>query len=677
MFILPVAEIALRVELTKQGRVSAGAVDRPIHVKPLDLLGKRFLLLCFGLFLLAFALRLNGSSSFIWRGLLHDDRIEGGLILGEPRPARSDEWLVWTPALLSQCEHGFPAENPSLGAGKAPFLYSLPVKHYTMWFRPQLYGFFFLPTEWGYAWFWNLKVFGLLAVMFLLFWTLTKQSTLSIFGTLWIFFSNYVQWWFSCPPMLPEMLISWAGALICAITLLETRSWRMRAFLAATFVLCSVNFALCLYPPFQIPLLYLGLALFGASVWSQRARAGQAANWQGALSLIFAFACVLAVLIPFFFELRPTLELLSRTTYPGHRRSHGGDLGYLQYFSGLMNLLDEPSVLPGTFAKANETANFFPLWIPVLAVTGGALLARPREHASKIAALFVLMALSVYALCPLPSWISQPTLLSFCTEIRALLTIGLANIFFVVLSFPLFQSCLAKWNRKMIFGTIGLLSGLVGLYLYCASSAYPVFLKPARIGLFLLLDVALLSLLLRARARLFGGALIVLLVSTNGLVNPIMVGLAPILRASPTASLRQLIQEHPDDAWAAYESNQLSEYLMALGARVVSGLRMVPDLDFYGIMDPEREALSIYNRYSFAFFLFRGDRQTAALRPFDFPSHLVSIHPLNEMMKLRRVRFFVFAEPLSQPAKEGIELRVSFPDNHIWVYQPETVSVPK
>ncbi|MDQ6808770.1 MAG: hypothetical protein M3Z64_05015 [Verrucomicrobiota bacterium] len=295
-------------------------------MKPLDLPAKRFLILCAFLFVAAVALRLNGSSVFVWKEILHDTANPGGLILGAPQYVRSDEWLVWTPAVLAQSERGFPAENPALGAGKAPFLYSLPVRHYTMWFRPQLYGFFLFDFDWGYAWYWNVKAFGLLTSMFLLLRMLTGSNALGLFGSLWIFFSNYIQWWFSCPPMLPEMLSSWGLAIVMAVVLLRTARWWVKLCAATTFVVCSANFILCLYPPFQIPLVYLGIALlvgyviaFDNSEWRGR-------GWLGLLVLLAACAVTVASLVPFFIECRPTFEALSSTSYPGHRRSHGGEL---------------------------------------------------------------------------------------------------------------------------------------------------------------------------------------------------------------------------------------------------------------------------------------------------------------------------------------------------------------
>src|SRR5438045_1268886 len=149
-------------------------------MKPLNRCGKVFLAACALLFIVGVSFRLNGSSIFTWKEILRDTATPGGLLLATPQTVRSDEWMVWTPAAIAQYERGFPAENPALGAGKAPFLYSLPVRHYTMWFRPQLYGFFLFNLEYAYAWYWNVKVFGLVASMFLLFWTLTRNSALSL-----------------------------------------------------------------------------------------------------------------------------------------------------------------------------------------------------------------------------------------------------------------------------------------------------------------------------------------------------------------------------------------------------------------------------------------------------------------------------------------------------------------
>ena len=114
------------------------------------------------LFCACVTLKLNGSSVGMWDQELSGRKASKGLLLFEPQPIRTDEWLVWTPAALSQARQipRFPIENPNLGAGRAPLLLNLPVAYYTTWFRPQLWGFFILDFERGFSFCWMAKIFA-------------------------------------------------------------------------------------------------------------------------------------------------------------------------------------------------------------------------------------------------------------------------------------------------------------------------------------------------------------------------------------------------------------------------------------------------------------------------------------------------------------------------------------
>jgi hypothetical protein len=641
----------------------------PRESNSLDLLCKTFLLVCAALFALAVSLRLNGSSIFTWKELLRDNATSGGLLLSTPQPVRSDEWMVWTPAAIAQYEHGFPVENPALGAGKAPFLYSLPVRHYTMLFRPQLYGFFLLPLEWGYAWYWNVKVFGLLVAMFLLFRMLTGNSLIALFGSVWVFFSNYIQWWFSCPPMLPEMLSSWAVALVAAITVFRSRRVFTRLCATGTFVVTTLNFALCLYPPFQIPLLYLWLLIFGAFLYSRERNQQGRGDWQAPFYLIGGAVLSVLLLVPFFVELRPTFELLAASDYPGGRRSYGGELSWMHLFSGLMNFFNSESAYPERFKQANEAANFFPLWLPVLACTARDLVRHPRKHAIGLVCLGLILSLSIYALSPLPQWLCHVTLLSYCTEARSLLAIGVANIVFVLVTLPLLKARLEKKEWRWTMVIVAAVFCVIFLYLRCSVFANPTFLVPWRAIMLLLIDTGVVFALITGRFKVFAIGFGALLVATNALVNPVMVGLDPLLRSSPGVTIRELVRKDPAAAWVAYDSNPNSELLLASGANVLSGVKVVPDLMFYRLFDPEGRDKSAYNRYSFAHFVFRRDRKSVGIRYVAFPTHLVSIHPLNAALRVRNVRYFLFTRPFLNPATEGIELVRALPQNRIWIYR--------
>lgn len=65
------------------------------------------------------ALGINGSSVGNYHNLLYGDKQKDpNLIVGEPRPIRSDEWKVWTPTTILQYESNFQTNNELLGTGR-------------------------------------------------------------------------------------------------------------------------------------------------------------------------------------------------------------------------------------------------------------------------------------------------------------------------------------------------------------------------------------------------------------------------------------------------------------------------------------------------------------------------------------------------------------------------------
>jgi hypothetical protein len=284
------------------------------------------LLACLALFLIATACKINGSSIGIWSAILHDPATADSLLLSTPKSIRSDEWLVWTPSMLSQANHipPFPVENESLGAGKSTLLMNLPARHYSMFFRPQLYGFFFLDTATAYAWYWNMKIFGLIAAMFLLLRKLMGNNTgLALGGSLWVFLSGFVQWWFSCPPMLPEMLASWALVLVGIMTILTSQKPWVKVCTAIGVIICALNFAFCMYPPFQIPLVYLGMVVLAGWLWERRNKKLPLHLDRVAVACLLGAGIIIAgVFGAFLVECKPTLDLVAATSYPG-ARGHG------------------------------------------------------------------------------------------------------------------------------------------------------------------------------------------------------------------------------------------------------------------------------------------------------------------------------------------------------------------
>ena len=132
---------------------------------------------------LASVAKLNGSATALWRSYADRRSPNVGLLLGTPKDIRSDEWVGETPWILSQAARRFAMENPGIGDGVMPLLNNLPARHWTMLFRPQMWGFFITDLEHAFAFYWNFKWFCLVLGAFLFLEAIARgNSIVALFG---------------------------------------------------------------------------------------------------------------------------------------------------------------------------------------------------------------------------------------------------------------------------------------------------------------------------------------------------------------------------------------------------------------------------------------------------------------------------------------------------------------
>jgi hypothetical protein len=638
------------------------------RVNNIDVRVRRLLGVVTILFVAAVAFQINGSSIGVWKDALHDGASPAGILFSTPKSVRSDEWMSWTPSILSQALHrpAFPVENANLGGGKSPLLMSVPVRHFAMFFRPQLWGFFLFPIETGFAFYWNAKLCALFLSFFFLIRMLTRNNFwLAFFGAGWVCFSAYVQWWFSCPPMLPEMLASWATALLCAVELFRTNRVVSRMAITLLLVVAVVNFTLCFYPPFQIPLVYVGLGVFAGWLWQNR---NSTLAWKpGAICLGIGVVGCAAVLVPYLAECKPTLEILAQTKYPGSRRSYGGELAITDVFNGVLGFFNnsERDFL-ATRGNSCEGSNFYPLWLFALAA-GGADLWRGRRNRPIEIFLFAALALfALYAVCPFPVWLCRWTLLSYVTGTRALLAIGIAGILLTLML--LAQE--AK-RRKISRGFPAAVAACLGVALLFIAS-YPgneKFLSVGRSSLLLGLNAGLIGLYFFAPRKVFCGVFLLALVLNNGGVNPIATGLGPLLKATATPAIQKIRDSDPEAKWIVYSTAWLPQFFKAQGVNVINGLQIVPDPALCHEVDPAGKNEMEWNRYAFAIFEPADPGEKPSFRPLGPAAYILRTSPGEPAFRGRNVRYAVFPRRLGSGEEDQMRLLVSFPENKIWIYK--------
>ncbi len=625
-------------------------------------------------FCLCVFLKLNGSSIGLWTDILNEPGKPRGLLFSTPKGVRADEWFGWTPAALSQSRQTppFPIENLSLGGGRAPLIMSVPVKYYTMLFRPQYWGFFVFDFERAFSFYWCCKIFSLLLVSVWFFRQLgIRRKSIIVFGTLWIFFSDFVQWWFSSPAMLPEMLATWMLCTGCAIRFFkETNPWRSAATVAV-FVYSGLNFVLCLYPPFQIPLVLVMIALVVGSCFEARVADEPCWTARGISLAVLGLALIALLLILFWIDVRPTLDLVAHTDYPGSRRSSGGDLSLFRFFSGLTGFFQTDKIFPHAFPNICEASNFYPLWPAVLLAV---VVARWRQISAIPPLIFalgiVVVFLSIYCLVPLPAWLLRGTFLNFATERRTLLALGVANIFLSCLFLDRYRE---QIFQRWLALTLGLTFWFaVGLLFWTARLNKPGFFPDHRqIITALVANGVIIFFFWETKRRLFAGILATLVVLSNFGTNPVMRGLAPLLESGGFREVDKIRATDPKAKWLVYHDFVLANLVIATGAPIYNGNKVVPDFNFLHKLDPDGGGNPIYNRYAYVNCEIPDETHGAGVHFVQYDCYTIYLPPESPLLADLGCRFFLFPEIWPQAEAHGFSLVKEIQPAHIWVYQSQ------
>jgi hypothetical protein len=613
------------------------------------------------------AAKLNGSSVGVWQTILNESGPIRGLLFFHPEESRSDEWVHITPSMLSQARHSppFPIQNESLGGGYSPLLMNVPVAYYTTLFRPQLWGFFVFDFEHAFSFYWCCKVFGLaLAMAWLLRQLGIKQTGIVCFGVVWIYFSSFVQWWFSTPAMLPEMLACWA-IMIGATLMMFRRASAARAIIAVgLFVFFGINFALCLYPGFQVPLLYVFAAVV-IGCWLEQRRNPEWNSARGLTLFAIAFGAVILLLLPFWLTIHESLRLIAATAYPGVYRNSGGALRLFDLLSGLTGFFEAEQRTPFHYVNICEASNFYPLW-PAAVLT--AVIAKFRRGIAinpLIVSLTVaIFLLSIYCTVPMPRWLARGSLLALTTEPRLLVGIGMANVLLCCVFFARYRDQIMARSDLVAVGVflLCLVSGLAFVRPYpdnFALSAVIVFISAALIGLFFF-----------ERLRPWFLAIFTSAIALNSIaINPVMRGLSPLTGSQAFIKIDDVRKRDPSARWICYKDVRSAQLVKATGATVLNGAQILPDLNFMHQIDPSGALEGIYNRFAYINVALPNEPGEVDFVLDSFNFYEFTLPPEHPALVSGNYRYLMFPRAWPEAELHGFGLTDQIEASHLYIYK--------
>jgi hypothetical protein len=309
---------------------------------------------------------------------------------------------------------------------------------------------------------------------------------------------------------------------------------------------------------------------------------------------------IVLILLPFWFDVRSTLAMVANTVYPGLRRSSGGDLSFFKLFSGVLGFFEYEQSYPAVYDNISEASNFYTLWPAAAFIV---LVARLRAKIPipplLITLAIFLIGLSIYCVVPLPEWLPRITLLNFATERRALLALGIANIVFCCLFLDRYRTAILS-GLSVAAGGILLWLGILAM-LWCARTENAVYFSdPLHWIQALAVAALILSLFFweRLRYRLLPVVLGLLLIFSNGAINPVMRRLSPLLNSAAFNAIERIHAGDPEGKWIVYHTRYFAQLAKATGATVFNGTKIVPDVPFMRRLDPGGANQVVYNRYA-------------------------------------------------------------------------------
>jgi len=515
-------------------------------------------------------------------------------LLGQERPIRSDEWVVFTPMAIAQYNHEprFPVVNTNLGPDGQNMLVAgmagVPVKHVSQLAKPSTWGFYVFDLRRALAWYWWLPLFGSLFAVWGVMGVLVPGRWAVGLGTAATFVTSaYVAAWSNWPAytvMFPAL------GFCLFIGIFRSASWPRLLLLGLGLGLALAGFVFVLYPPWQVSVGYM--FLFLAAGVAVRDRLWRRATAPRMVALAVAGGVAAYLCWAWWSDARPAIEAMQATVYPGQRTAApGGGLSVWETFRGFVNnhsLYYEFA----TLTNQSETSSFILLFPVAIAA---ALLGFVRKHRPAwpeatlmLFCLFVLWFQYVGIGPTLAEW----TLWGRVQPKRTDVAIGLASI--LLCGTTVASARTAADPRPWEALAISALVAVAAMVVVAKTPEGAIGTVPFSMCLLVLPFVFFLSYwLLKKDAKSFILGSLFLTCSMSMPFNPLVrapseiVPVDDMLRAARDDRQRVLVVGTQIEAME----------LFAAGVPVASGVFYYPQKSIWKALDPDGKSESLTNRY--------------------------------------------------------------------------------
>ncbi len=517
---------------------------------------------------------------------------EGDSIIGHKRGIRGDEYGVSTLNILSQEFNDYKDYNDNvMGYGSNVDLFpKLPTRSIYSITKPSFYGFYFLPVENAFAFFWWLPIFLLFLSSFEFFRLLTKDKRyLSLAGAILITFSPVSTWWSNY-----DILYSGFLVILMFNKFLNAKTIKHKIIFSILIAFFGAVYIQCLYPAWLVSYGYMFLGLV---IWQLYDNKGKYKLKDILLLLAIVIPIILIIFIPQFIVAKNEVDLTLSTKYPSGRLEtgpYGHEKLFFYFISLLMPYLRN---IPNA-SETSQFLSFFP--IPLLLSVYFIIKNKKDKKKDIFLWIFVIISifLSLWNFIALPEFFVKLTLLSYSAPNRSQVTVGCICVILLIY-------LIANYKDKFKSNYIPIIGSLLftALATYMTIKYLPGMMSKKTILLTAIIYICANYLIIsnHKKLSLHISTLLIIMGLISGItVHPIVKGLDVIFDKPLSKEIQKIVKKDDDALWITASTNimYMGDYALANGAKILNSTNYYPNENLWKKLDKKQNNEEVWNRFA-------------------------------------------------------------------------------
>lgn len=517
-------------------------------------------------------------------------------ILGNDQGIRSDEWLVLTPLAIAQFNHhpANPVVNSNHGEDGQNMLIvgmtGVPVWHLSAIAKPATWGYYVFDLKRALAWNWLFPIFSCLIALWAVLAIMLPGNWKASFLISLLFSSTpYVVAWSNWPAyavFFPSLIF------ICANSILRTNNTLKTTLLGALLGVTFAGFVFVLYPPWQVSLAYIFMALtIGVVI---RDKLYKNFNLSVILGFIISIGVAAMILAFWWIDAKTAIESMENTVYPGQRTTVvGGTMSISTLLRGFTNIITLKH-LDSPFSNQSEIASFPYLILPLVFLFFLRAVQKSLT-ALEISLAVVISFIGFFMFIGVPTDVAKYSLWGRVPANRADLALGLASL--MLSGLLLINGGKPTPNGNMVKVSSVIISAIWAYIVYKAigdlNDTITVGFNSNLMLALVILVGTLGYFLSTGNFKAFAFLSLGLSTSTTLAFNPINVAPHKVVSTFD----KKLSISLENKRVLVLENMTPAMYLVASGSPVANGIFYYPQKSLWTRLDPSGKESDTYNRY--------------------------------------------------------------------------------